>query len=80
MSCGRARRPDPAGCGKKHARKRPWTITIVDDPMNHAPAGLRSRPVQVRFGAILGIMACSVPFIALVLWPFLDRSRFGERT
>ncbi len=27
------------------------------------------------YGAILGILACSMPFLLLFLWPFLDRSK-----
>jgi quinol-cytochrome oxidoreductase complex cytochrome b subunit len=28
------------------------------------------------YGAFLGIVACSVPFLLLFLWPFLDRSKY----
>ncbi len=28
------------------------------------------------YGAILGIIACSVPFVALCIWPFLDRTKY----
>ncbi len=28
------------------------------------------------YGAVLGIFACSVPFVLLFLWPFLDRSKY----
>jgi quinol-cytochrome oxidoreductase complex cytochrome b subunit len=63
----------------------PWEIGEPADPLvtpEHIkpewyflPSYQLLKYFEGRYGAILGIAACSVPFILLLFWPFLDRGR-----
>ncbi|MGD2109437.1 MAG: cytochrome bc complex cytochrome b subunit [Phycisphaerae bacterium] len=63
----------------------PWEIGEPADPLS-TPAHIKPewyflpsyqllKYFEGPYGAILGIIACSVPFILLFIWPFLDRGK-----
>jgi len=63
----------------------PWEIGAPADPLstpNHIkpewyflPSYQLLKYFEGPYGAVFGIIACSVPFLLLMLWPFLDRSK-----
>ncbi|RME39853.1 MAG: cytochrome bc complex cytochrome b subunit [Planctomycetota bacterium] len=63
----------------------PWDIGDPADPLNtpehikpewyFLPSYQLLKYFEGPLGAVLGIFACSVPFLLLLLWPFLDRSK-----
>ncbi|MHC4695667.1 MAG: cytochrome b [Planctomycetota bacterium] len=63
----------------------PWEIGEPADPLStpkhikpewyFLPSYQLLKYFEGPYGAILGIVACSVPFVALLLWPFLDRTK-----
>lgn len=63
----------------------PWEIGEPADPLStpehikpewyFLPSYQLLKYFEGPYGAVLGIVACSVPFVLLLLWPFLDRSR-----
>ena len=64
---------------------RPWEIGEPADPLS-TPAHIKPewyflssyqllKYFEGPYGAIVGIVACSVPFVLLLLWPFLDRGK-----
>ncbi len=64
----------------------PWEIGEPADPLAtpphikpewyFLPSYQLLKYFEGPYGAILGIIACSVPFLLLFLWPFLDRSKY----
>jgi quinol-cytochrome oxidoreductase complex cytochrome b subunit len=63
----------------------PWEIGEPADPLS-TPAHIKPewyflpsyqllKYFEGPYGAIVGIFACSVPFVLLLLWPFLDRGK-----
>jgi quinol-cytochrome oxidoreductase complex cytochrome b subunit len=64
----------------------PWEIGEPADPLStpphikpewyFLPSYQLLKYFDGPYGAILGIIACSVPFLLLFLWPFLDRSKY----
>lgn len=63
----------------------PWEIGEPADPLltpEHIkpewyflPSYQLLKYFEGPYGAVIGIFACSVPFVLLVLWPFLDRGK-----
>ncbi len=63
----------------------PWGIGEPADPLStpvhikpewyFLPSYQLLKYFEGPYGAVLGVFACSVPFILLLLWPFLDRGR-----
>ncbi|MCO6435938.1 MAG: cytochrome bc complex cytochrome b subunit [Phycisphaerae bacterium] len=63
----------------------PWGIGEPADPLStpehikpewyFLPSYQLLKYFEGPYGAVLGIFACSVPFVLLLLWPFLDRSK-----
>lgn len=63
----------------------PWEIGEPADPLStpphikpewyFLPSYQLLKYFKGQFGAILGIGACSLPFLLLFLWPFLDRGK-----
>jgi len=63
----------------------PWEIGEAADPLNtpphikpewyFLPSYQLLKYFEGPWGAFLGILACSLPFALLLLWPFLDRGR-----
>lgn len=63
----------------------PWEIGEPADPLStpphikpewyFLPSYQLLKYFEGPFGAILGIGACSLPFLLLLLWPFLDRGK-----
>jgi quinol-cytochrome oxidoreductase complex cytochrome b subunit len=63
----------------------PWEIGEPADPLStpehikpewyFLPSYQLLKYFEGPYGAMIGIFACSVPFVLLVLWPFLDRGR-----
>jgi len=63
----------------------PWEIGEPADPLS-TPAHIKPewyflpsyqllKYFEGRYGALLGIIACSVPFVLLFIWPFIDRGK-----
>ena len=63
----------------------PWGIGEPADPLS-TPAHIKPewyflpsyqllKYFEGPYGAVLGILACSAPFILLLIWPFLDRGK-----
>ncbi len=63
----------------------PWEIGEPADPLS-TPAHIKPewyflpsyqllKYFEGPYGAIIGIFACSVPFVLLLVWPFLDRGK-----
>lgn len=67
------------------AVKAPWEIGAPADPLStpehikpewyFLPSYQLLKYFEGTYGAVLGIFACSLPFILLVFWPFLDRGK-----
>jgi len=63
----------------------PWEIGEPADPLStpehikpewyFLPSYQLLKYFEGPYGAIIGIFACSVPFVLLLLWPFLDRGK-----
>lgn len=63
----------------------PWEIGLPADPLStpmhikpewyFLPSYQLLKYFEGEYGAVLGIFACSVPFVLLIFWPFLDRGR-----
>ena len=63
----------------------PWEIGEPADPLStpehikpewyFLPSYQLLKYFEGPYGAILGIIACSVPFVLLLFWPFLDRGK-----
>jgi len=63
----------------------PWEIGEPADPLStpehikpewyFLPSYQLLKYFEGAYGAILGIFACSVPFVLLLFWPFLDRGK-----
>jgi len=63
----------------------PWEIGEPADPLStpehikpewyFLPSYQLLKYFEGRYGAMIGIFACSLPFVLLFLWPFLDRSK-----
>jgi quinol-cytochrome oxidoreductase complex cytochrome b subunit len=63
----------------------PWEIGSPADPLStpehikpewyFLPSYQLLKYFEGTYGALLGILACSVPFVLLVFWPFLDRGK-----
>jgi len=63
----------------------PWEIGEAADPLvtpEHIkpewyflPSYQLLKYFEGPYGAIIGIFACSVPFVLLFVWPFLDRGK-----
>jgi quinol-cytochrome oxidoreductase complex cytochrome b subunit len=63
----------------------PWEIGEPADPLStpehikpewyFLPSYQLLKYFEGSYGAVLGILACSLPFLLLLLWPFLDRSK-----
>lgn len=63
----------------------PWEIGGPANPLNtpehikpewyFLPSYQLLKYFEGPYGAILGIMACSLPFVLLFLWPFMDRGK-----
>jgi len=63
----------------------PWGIGAPADPLStpehikpewyFLPSYQLLKYFEGAYGAVLGIVACSVPFLLLLLWPFLDRGK-----
>jgi quinol-cytochrome oxidoreductase complex cytochrome b subunit len=64
----------------------PWEIGEPADPLStpehikpewyFLPSYQLLKYFEGPYGAVLGIIACSVPFLLLLLWPFLDRNKY----
>ncbi len=63
----------------------PWEIGEPADPLS-TPAHIKPewyflpsyqllKFFEGPYGAVVGIVACSIPFVLLVFWPFLDRGK-----
>ena len=63
----------------------PWEIGEPADPLS-TPAHIKPewyflpsyqllKYFEGPYGAVIGIFACSVPFVLLIFWPFLDRGK-----
>ncbi|MEK6675494.1 MAG: cytochrome bc complex cytochrome b subunit [Planctomycetota bacterium] len=63
----------------------PWEIGDPADPLStpehikpewyFLPSYQLLKYFEGRYGAVLGILACSLPFLLLLFWPFLDRGK-----
>lgn len=63
----------------------PWEIGEPADPLTtpphikpewyFLPSYQLLKYFEGTYGAVIGIFACSVPFLLLLLWPFLDRGK-----
>ena len=63
----------------------PWEIGEAADPLStpehikpewyFLPSYQLLKYFEGPYGAVLGIIACSVPFALLVVWPFIDRGK-----
>ena len=63
----------------------PWEIGEAADPLStpehikpewyFLPSNQLLKYFEGPYGAIIGIAACSVPFVLLFVWPFLDRGK-----
>ena len=63
----------------------PWGIGEPADPLStpehikpewsFLPSYQLLKYFEGPYGAVVGILACSVPFILLIVWPFLDRGK-----
>ncbi|NOT01819.1 MAG: cytochrome bc complex cytochrome b subunit [Phycisphaerales bacterium] len=62
----------------------PWEIGVPADPLStpehikpewyFLPSYQLLKYFEGRYGAVFGIFACSLPFVLLLFWPFLDRN------